>query len=217
MPYLHKSLQWQEQRYPFLAVCAVFYLRVFKQCYGCQWLGFLTCAQMLMCGIENEGGTDSVKESALEVDTGRKIPCCTWGLKPVSVLHLAFRADIPPLSYPGPIPYTWKQRSTAHLSLGRQWSCAMVTYLHLAWPPEQCRRTIYLPAQLCTACCSPPREPGKEPSRTASPGGATSPGSGKWWLGQSRQFSSHLNGQKNGWMYFASRKTKTKNSNNHDC
>ena len=44
---------------------------VAKQRYGCQCLGFLRCAQMslLMHSVH--------QESALEVDSGRKIPCCT--------------------------------------------------------------------------------------------------------------------------------------------
>ena len=46
---------------------------------GCQCLGSLTCAQMLMHAIAHEGCTDSVRESALKVDSARKtkIPCRT--------------------------------------------------------------------------------------------------------------------------------------------
>ena len=40
--------------------------------------GSLTCAQMLMHAIAREGCTDTVRESALNVDCGRKIPCRTW-------------------------------------------------------------------------------------------------------------------------------------------
>ena len=54
---------------------------VSKQWYGCQCLGFLTCAQMLMCATACVL-TDTVTESALETDSGRKIPCCTGDSNP---------------------------------------------------------------------------------------------------------------------------------------
>ena len=46
----------------------------------CRCLGLLTCAQMSMHAIAHGGCTDTVRESALEVDSGRerekkKIPC----------------------------------------------------------------------------------------------------------------------------------------------
>ena len=54
-----------------LSVCVIF------QWYGCQCLGFLTCAQMLIHATAYRGCTDILIESALEADSGRKIPCCT--------------------------------------------------------------------------------------------------------------------------------------------
>ena len=39
--------------------------------------GSFTCSQMLMYAIAHEGCTDTVRESALKVDSGRKIPCHT--------------------------------------------------------------------------------------------------------------------------------------------
>ena len=45
--------------------------------YGCQCLGALTCAQMLMHAIAHGGCTDTARESALKVDSARKIPCRT--------------------------------------------------------------------------------------------------------------------------------------------
>ena len=48
-----------------------------NQWYGCLCLGCLTCTQMLMPAIAYGGCTDTVRESALEVDSGRKIPCRT--------------------------------------------------------------------------------------------------------------------------------------------
>ena len=53
------------------------YFHVSKQTYGCQCLGSLTCTQMLMHMIAREGCVDTVRESALKVDSGRKISCVT--------------------------------------------------------------------------------------------------------------------------------------------
>ena len=39
--------------------------------------GYLTCVQMLMHAIVHGGCTDTVRESAQKVDSGRKIPCLT--------------------------------------------------------------------------------------------------------------------------------------------
>ena len=44
---------------------------------GCQCLGSLTCAQTLMRATAHGGCTDTVREAALKVDSGRKIPCRT--------------------------------------------------------------------------------------------------------------------------------------------
>ena len=56
------------------------YFPVSEQCHS-QCLGFLTCTQMLMrataCVL-----TDTVTESALETDSGRKIPCRTGDSNP---------------------------------------------------------------------------------------------------------------------------------------
>ena len=45
--------------------------------FGCQCLGSFTCAKMLMHATAHESCTDTVRESALKVDSGRKIPCRT--------------------------------------------------------------------------------------------------------------------------------------------
>ena len=47
-------------------------------------MGVLTCAQMSMNAIAHGGCTDTVRESALKVDSGRKIHC------------LAFQPDVLP-------------------------------------------------------------------------------------------------------------------------
>ena len=64
------------------------YFPVSKDWSDCQCLGFLTCTQMLMHAIAHGGCTDTVRESALKADSGRKVPCrtrelslgqyCTW-------------------------------------------------------------------------------------------------------------------------------------------
>ena len=56
------------------------YFRLSKQRCICKCLGFLTCAQTLMHAIAHGGCTDTVRESALEVDCVRKIFCCTGDL-----------------------------------------------------------------------------------------------------------------------------------------
>ena len=54
-----------------------------RQWYGCQCLGFLTFAQTLMHAIAYWGCTNTVmRESALKVNSGRKIPSRTWDSNP---------------------------------------------------------------------------------------------------------------------------------------
>ena len=119
-----QCVQYQEQRYPFLTVCAVSgaalpipynvcsirssathslqcvqCFRVSIQWYGCQCLGFFNTpsSQMLMYTIAQGGCTDTVRESALEIDCGRKILCRTGDPNPrQSVLRLAFQSDALP-------------------------------------------------------------------------------------------------------------------------
>ena len=87
-PYLGKTQQLQEQRYPFLSVSAVFLFvatMVWLPLKRFFFFFFLTCAQMLMHAIAHGACTDTVTESALEVDSGRKIPCRTGDSNPASV------------------------------------------------------------------------------------------------------------------------------------
>ena len=64
-----------------VCVCTVF--SCVRQWYGCQYLGFLMCAQMLMHAIAHEGCMNTVKESALKVDQ-QECPLLHWSreLKP---------------------------------------------------------------------------------------------------------------------------------------
>ena len=98
-----KAQQPQEQRYPFRSVCAVFC--VSKHWYGCQCLGFWTCAQMLINlthANAHRGCTDTLRVCAgsglleknplLRQDSN---PCqyCTW--------HFSWRPY--QLNYPPPL------------------------------------------------------------------------------------------------------------------
>ena len=93
---------------------------------GCRCLGFVTCAQMLMHAMAHWGCTDTVRESALEVATGRKIPCRTWDSNPRQYCAWLFSRTLYQLRFLTPpsslarryIPkYICLQRFFAHLSL----------------------------------------------------------------------------------------------------
>ena len=112
LPYLGKAQQPQEQHYPFLSVSAVFLC--VQTMVRLPVFGILKCTPTLVPAIAHRGWTDTVKESALEVDTRRKIYChtwysnphqhCTWlfcpmphlVLRPTSALHLAFLSNALP-------------------------------------------------------------------------------------------------------------------------
>ena len=110
----------------------VLYERVSQQRHDCQCWGFLTCTQMLLHGIAHGGCTDTVRESALKADSGRKIPYRTWDSIPRQYYQLSYvtprvvvlyvcRGRI--LSF---VPllllfYTWAVRGAARLALLYQW------------------------------------------------------------------------------------------------
>ena len=73
--------------------------------YGSQCWGFLTCAQMLMHAIAHGGCTDTVRESALKVDSGRKIPCRTGDSNPRQYCAWLFSQTLYQLRYS--LPQTW--------------------------------------------------------------------------------------------------------------
>ena len=78
---------------------------------------FLTCARMLMHAIAHEGGTDTVRESALKVDSRWKIPSPHWGLEPSKYCAWLFSRTLYHLSCPRPRDLTWLD----------------LTWLDLAW------------------------------------------------------------------------------------
>ena len=71
-----------ENRVALSVLYCVQYFRESKLWYGCPCLGFLTCVQMLMHAIAHGGCTDTVRESALKVDSGRRSLCRTWDSNP---------------------------------------------------------------------------------------------------------------------------------------
>ena len=88
-----KAQQPKEQRYPFLSVCAVF--SCVQTC--------LTWAQILMHAIAHGGCTDTVRESALKVDSGRKNRCHTGDSNPRQYCACLFSRTLYPLSYCRPL------------------------------------------------------------------------------------------------------------------
>ena len=65
---------------PILWVCVCAWQREEGQWYGCQCLQFLTCTLMSLYIVAHMGCANSARESALKVDSGRKIPPLTKGL-----------------------------------------------------------------------------------------------------------------------------------------
>ena len=77
----------QEQCCPFLSVCAIFLC--IQTMVRLQFWGFLMCTQTLIHAIVLGSCTDTVREVALEVNSGENL-LPLWGLKPASALRLAF-------------------------------------------------------------------------------------------------------------------------------
>ena len=75
--------------------------------YGCQCLGFLTCTQMLMHVTTNGGYVNTVRESALKVDWGRKNPCDIRELNLYQYCAMLFGLTLYQLSCPAPVHCYW--------------------------------------------------------------------------------------------------------------
>ena len=105
--YPSKAQQPQEQRYPFLSVCAVVSCVMVLVMAWLPMFGILnTCArELLMPAIAHGGCTETVRESALEVDFGeekkkkKKIPCCTGDSDPLQHHAWLFNRTFYQLSY----------------------------------------------------------------------------------------------------------------------
>ena len=97
-PYLGKGQQPQEQRYPFLSVCAVF------SCVQTTvWLpvsGIFSVRPDIDACHCTGGCTDTVRKSALEVGYGRKIPCHTGDSNPRQCCAWLFSWTLYPPSCP---------------------------------------------------------------------------------------------------------------------
>ena len=76
--------------------------------------GLLTCTQMLMHAIAHGGCTDTVRETALEVDSGRKVPCRTRDSNPRQHCAWLFSRLLYRLSYRGPSYRRVATESSAH-------------------------------------------------------------------------------------------------------
>ena len=113
----------------------VLYFHMSKQCYGCRYLGFLTCAQMLM-RVVAQGAVETTQGSALKIDRVKN-PLRHQGLEPMSVLHLAFQsAELSPLQK---ITAPKNQACGAGASVHQQqqqcrWACRIASnVLFIAW------------------------------------------------------------------------------------
>ena len=78
------EVDWGKKSLAVPGTLCVQYFRVPRQWYGCRCLRLLTCTLMLMYTIAHRGCTDTVRESALEVD-GEKNPLLYWGLSVCSI------------------------------------------------------------------------------------------------------------------------------------
>ena len=83
---------------------------------------FLTCTRMLKHATTDRGCRDMVRDhehgqSALNANSGEKLPLPHQGLEPTSVLHLAFRWMLYPVSYPHPFSSTFSRDHRIHQSM----------------------------------------------------------------------------------------------------
>ena len=94
--------QPQEQCYPFLSMCAVFscvQTMVWLPMFGI----FNVCTDVTSThAIAHWGCTGTVRESVLEDDSGRKIPCRTWDSNPRQYCDWFFNRTLCQPSYPRP-------------------------------------------------------------------------------------------------------------------
>ena len=83
------------------------YFQESKQWHGCQCLGFLTCTQMLMHVTTHGGYVNTVRESALKADWGRKNPCDIRELNLYQYCAMLFGLTLYQLSCPAPVHCYW--------------------------------------------------------------------------------------------------------------
>ena len=123
LPYLGKAQKPQEQRYPFLSVCVVFscvQTMVWLPVFGI--FNMLTDVDACDC---TRGCTDTLRESTLEVDSGRKIPCCTRDLNLGQYCTWLFsQRMLYQLSYPCP---------NILLVICQSWLCCRASACEATW------------------------------------------------------------------------------------
>ena len=83
---------------------------------------------MLMYPIAHGGCTDTVRKSALEADSGRKIPCPTGDSNPRQCWAWLFSRTLYQLSYPGPIAEPNHLHSGAYKGCGRTLRSDLITF-----------------------------------------------------------------------------------------
>ena len=86
-----------------ISVCSI--VRVSKQWCGCTCFGFLTCTRVQMHAMAHWGCTDTVRESALKVDSGRTVPCRTVDSNPRQYYAWLFSRTLYQLSHARPFDF----------------------------------------------------------------------------------------------------------------
>ena len=126
------------------------------------WLllsGFLMRAQTFMYMIVHMGCTDTVRESALELDSGREIPCHSWNSNLChSCTGLAFHYFSQTLHQ---LSYSWSLKSSLMYTLTLTCTLIQQAALRFPWPrvcwtgPELCSTTRraagYVPVVFATS------------------------------------------------------------------
>ena len=90
---------------------------VSKQWYSCQCLGFLLCTQMLKNATAHSSCSDTLRQSALEVYSSRKISCCTRDSNP----HLY---------------YAWLFRCSTNWAICTPWKSICLYFCFLFFEPD---------------------------------------------------------------------------------
>ena len=90
------EVDWGKKSLAVPGTLCVQYFRVPRQWYGCRCLRLLTCTLMLMYATAQWGCADTVRESALKLDSWGKNPLLYRGLELTLVLRLVFVLDTLP-------------------------------------------------------------------------------------------------------------------------
>ena len=127
---------------------------------GCQCLGFLTCAQMLMHATAHGGCMNIVRESVLKANLEWKIPYHIGRLNPWQYCTWLFSPMLYQLNYPAPAPRTlfshpflghdsqknWGDWGILHSG---HWCTKLCTHLYMLHGPGGCHQQ---PCHLLSHC-----------------------------------------------------------------